>query len=68
MIMTGATSAMTEAEARREAQRKRCAATLLKKACPSCGVARLWRGPTLGAAGKITCMNCGSTYRSKSTC
>ena len=39
------------------------AKNMLKKPCPACGVSRLWSGPTLGARGKIYCMNCGKTYR-----
>lgn len=39
----------------------------LKKLCPNCRVARLWPGPSLGAPGKIYCLECGTTYRSKTS-
>lgn len=39
---------------------------ILKKPCPNCNVARLWPGPLLGAPGKVYCMNCGKTFRTKS--
>lgn len=62
--MTAVITRASDAEARREAQRRRCKADLLKRPCPKCGGKRLWRGPTL-EKGKITCMDCGATFRKK---
>lgn len=62
--MTSSTERAGDADARREAQRRRIEADRIKKACPKCGGRRLFpRGGHFW--NQIRCMDCGSIFKKK---